>query len=101
MLFRLSVVFLLRFAERRFLGLLFQEPPRRTRLRQGAVRLPSRIEDPTPEDRVAQAPGVGLLRMSNPGTDAAPDILHGDASGLPSVTQTTQTIAEAPYVILG
>ncbi len=35
LLFRLSVVFLLRFAERRFLGSLFQEPPRRSRLRQG------------------------------------------------------------------
>ena len=31
LLFRVSVVFLLRFAERRFLGLLFQEPPRITR----------------------------------------------------------------------
>jgi hypothetical protein len=31
LLFRLVGVFLLRFAERRFCGLLFQEPPRRTR----------------------------------------------------------------------
>jgi hypothetical protein len=31
LLFRLSVVFLLRFAARRFRGLLFQEPPRTTR----------------------------------------------------------------------
>ena len=37
LLFRLSVVFLLRFAERRSSGLLFQEPPRTTR-RQGAVQ---------------------------------------------------------------
>ena len=37
LLFRLSVVFLLRFAERRFWGLLFQDPPRKTR-RQGAVQ---------------------------------------------------------------
>ena len=29
--FRLSGLFLLRFAERQFLGLLFQEPPRSTR----------------------------------------------------------------------
>jgi len=31
LLFRLVGLFLLRFAERRFSGLLFQEPPRRTR----------------------------------------------------------------------
>jgi len=37
LLFRFSVVFLLRLAARRFLGLLFQERPRRTR-RQGTVR---------------------------------------------------------------
>ena len=41
LLLRLSVVFLLRFAERRFCGLLFQEPPRRTR-RHGAVQAPGR-----------------------------------------------------------
>jgi hypothetical protein len=35
LLFRLSVVFLLRLAERRFCGLLFQEPPRTTRGRAG------------------------------------------------------------------
>ena len=32
LLFRLFGLFLLRLAERKFLGLLFQEPPRRTRL---------------------------------------------------------------------
>ena len=31
LLFRLSGLFLLRFAERQFLGLLFQDPPRSTR----------------------------------------------------------------------
>lgn len=31
LLFRLPVVFLLRLADRKFCGLLFQEPPRRTR----------------------------------------------------------------------
>ena len=35
LLLRLSGVFLLRFAERRFAGLLFQEPPRSTRFSQG------------------------------------------------------------------
>jgi hypothetical protein len=37
LLFRLSGLFLLRWAARRFCGLLFQEPPRRRR-RQGAVQ---------------------------------------------------------------
>ncbi len=32
LLFRLSALFLFRFEERRFSGLLFQEPPRITRL---------------------------------------------------------------------
>ena len=36
LLFRFSVLFLLRLAARRFRGLLFQEPPRKTR--QGAVQ---------------------------------------------------------------
>ena len=36
LLFRLVGVFLLRFAERRFCGLLFHEPPRLTRLEHGA-----------------------------------------------------------------
>ena len=35
LLFRLPVVFLLRLAARMFLGLLFQEPPRRTRRERG------------------------------------------------------------------
>jgi hypothetical protein len=36
LLFRFVGLFLFRFAERRFSGLLFQEPPRRTRKEQGA-----------------------------------------------------------------
>jgi hypothetical protein len=36
LLFRLVGLFLLRLAERSLLGLLFQEPPRRTRAEQGA-----------------------------------------------------------------
>ena len=42
LLLRLSVVFLLRFAERRFCGLLFQEPPRKTR--EGAVQGGDQVE---------------------------------------------------------
>ena len=37
LLFRFVGLFLLRFAERRFCGLLFQEPPRRTR-REGTMQ---------------------------------------------------------------
>jgi hypothetical protein len=44
LLFRLSVVFLLRLAARRFCGLLFQEPPRTTR-RQGAVQASRDVAD--------------------------------------------------------
>ena len=36
------VVFLLRFAERRFFGLLFQEPPRKTRSGEGQAPAPGR-----------------------------------------------------------
>jgi hypothetical protein len=38
LLFRFVVLFLLRLAERRFCGLLFQEPPRRTRTKRGHCR---------------------------------------------------------------
>ena len=38
LLFRFVGVFRLRLAERRFCGLLFQEPPRLTRLEQGACQ---------------------------------------------------------------
>jgi hypothetical protein len=38
LLFRFVGSFLLRFAERRFCGVLFQEPPRLTRLEQGACQ---------------------------------------------------------------
>ena len=48
LLFRLPVVFLLRFAERRFLALLFQEPPRSTR-RQGDGQAPGTGRTTRPE----------------------------------------------------
>ena len=47
LLFRLSVVFLLRFAARRFLGLLFHEPPRNTR--RGDGQAPGRNGSAPPE----------------------------------------------------
>ncbi len=80
LLFRLSGLFLLRLAERRFLGLLFQEPPRSTRLQDGTGQAPawghtghhgsSDAEGGTgglaPENRVSQTPGMGVLGMSDP-----------------------------------
>ena len=50
LLFRFPVVFLLRFADRRFPGSLFQEPPRRTRRQEdgqapGTART-TRLEKP-------------------------------------------------------
>ncbi len=49
LLFRFPVSFLLRIAERRFLGLLSQEPPRRTRLRQGDDQASERYRTIRPE----------------------------------------------------
>jgi hypothetical protein len=79
LLLRLSGSFLLRFAERRFLGLLFQEPPRLTRLREGTGQAPAwgtgtiaeeritgGIERPAAKHGVAQAPGMCVLSMRDP-----------------------------------
>ena len=52
LLFRFVVVFLLRLAERTFLGLLFQEPPRTTR-RGDRSGLPRGIKPTSAEDRLA------------------------------------------------
>ena len=51
LLLRLSGWFLLRLAERRFCGSLFQEPPRRTR-KDGAVQAPGRkkVRSPAAEE---------------------------------------------------
>ena len=65
LLFRFVGSFLLRLAERRFCGLLFQEPPRLTRLEQGACQ----GEIILPKQCSADSPGrpndiVGQLKKS-------------------------------------
>ena len=60
LLLRFPVEFLLRFAERRFLGLLFQDPPRKTRLQGGG-----------------QAPGTG--RTNRPGRSPGGAARNGHA----------------------
>ena len=102
LLFRLSAVFLLRFAERAFSGLLFQEPPRSTR-RQGAVQASGaigRIEPPAPEDRMAQAPGVGMLRMRHPGADAASTSSSRASPRASGLAGRAGGCGNAPHVVL-
>ena len=62
-LFRLSGWFLLRFAERRFLGLLFQEPPRRTR-RQGVDQAPGRAKTRGPETEDERSSATIMRRVA-------------------------------------
>ena len=100
LLFRLLVLFLLRFAERRLSGLLFQEPPRTTRGAVQASGALGRIEPAAPEDRMAQAPGIGVVGMRVPGADASIDLIHINTAGSPLIAQATQSIAEAPNIIL-
>ena len=67
LLFRLSVVFLLRLAERRFCGLLFQEPPRTPR-RQEAVpgfRAIGRIKPAASEDRAERTASKNLAKNAD------------------------------------
>ena len=63
LLFRLSGVLLLRFAERALSGWLFHEPPRNTR-RPSLARSPGKY-DPRKERR-AQALDVGVAGMADP-----------------------------------
>ena len=82
LLFRLFVVFLLRLAERRFRGSLFQEPPRTT-WRQGALQasgVVGWIKASAPEDRVAQAPRICMLSVSDPRFDVRIDFINLDCS---------------------
>lgn len=59
LLLRLVGLFLLRLAERRFLGLLFHEPPRRTRLLNDAC--PFRNPTPRSERWSARTPSLGSV----------------------------------------
>jgi len=100
LLFRLSVVFLLRLAERRFCGLLFQEPPRTTR-RQGAVQASrGRLVPPALEDRVAQPPRVGMRGVRDPCADARVDAASIYRPRPPAITQAPQSAAETMDILL-
>ena len=87
-------------AERRFLGLLFQEPPRSTR-RWGTVRPPGLVKPPAPEDRLAQAPGIGVFGVRDPGAHPCLHILALDAAAAPAVAHAPQPVAEAAHVGFG
>lgn len=63
MLFRLSGVFLLRLAERTFLGLLFQEPPRITRWSPFG---PFPAENDPRKNVLSQSPRIGVPRVPYP-----------------------------------
>ena len=100
LLFRLSVWFLLRFAERRFLGLLFQEPPRKTRKGAGQATATDRTIHRA-EDRLAQAPGAGVPGVGDPRPDTPLDVLEVYRVGAPAVTEAAQPVAEPSHVVLG
>ena len=97
LLFRLPVVFLLRFAARRFLGLLFQEPPRKTRSRESL--LPPRLEPAGAKDRAAQTPRIGVFRVRDPGSHADQHFLLRDRPVPPAITETPQPVAETADVV--
>ena len=63
LLLRLSAVFLLRLAERKFLGLLFQEPPRNTRLSSSGA---SPLKTITCKYLFAQSLGLAMLGVAYP-----------------------------------
>ena len=62
LLFRLPGSFLLRLVERRFLGLLFQEPPRSTRAGQGTGQAPREGSKTPPRKRVWRSRTVSAKR---------------------------------------
>ena len=66
LLFRLSGVFLLRYAARQFSGLLFQEPPRRTR----DVMTFAPHKHPFTAEAPDQPPAISLTGVADP-TDEA------------------------------
>ena len=77
LLFRLSGVFLLRLADRQLAGLLFQLPPRRTRVDSGPVP----HEPPLPAKPSEQPFTVGLPRVADPARQARLDVVPVDPPG--------------------
>ena len=105
LLFRFAVLFLLRLAARVFCGLLFQEPPRSTRLTGGQSgfigRGRERIEPSAFEEGMAQACRVGVPGMGDPGIYVPLDRGAVNAAHAPAIAQPAQTITEAAHIFLG
>ena len=102
---------MLRFAERKFLGVLFvalkarlrhDDPPRRKRELKGysGFRF-GRIEPAAPEDRMAQAPRVGIPGVRDPGAHTRFDIAKFGSTRSPLVAKSAQAIAEPAHGVLG
>ena len=72
LLLRLSGLFLLRFAERKFSGLLFQEPPRTTRRDRSG---PSPLEYYPGKNLFPQAHCIGLFGMTYPALHGGVDVV--------------------------
>src|SRR6202521_2674745 len=60
-----------------------------------------RIKPATPEDRVAQAPRICMLSVSDPCPHARFDITEPDRSCPPLIAEAAQAIAKASHVVLG
>jgi len=72
-------LFLLRFAERRFCGLLFQEPPRFTRLEPSGAPAPERLQ--VAQQATPQVPGVEGGEVGEAGRERGHSLLVGYRSG--------------------
>lgn len=73
LLFWLSGVLLLRFAERVLVALLLKLPPRFTRF---AAPLPGAREYETPEQLLAQTPSLAVHQVGHPGLHPAREIFQ-------------------------
>jgi hypothetical protein len=95
LLFRLSALFLLRLAERRFSGLLFQEPPRAGRL---AARSPAK--DDTREDAGAQTQGVGVQGVADPALERGLDSVQVDQSRCVGAGESMHALTKAVAIVI-
>lgn len=74
---------------------------RATHVGRGVARLTGRVEPPRPEDGLAQAPGLRVLRVSDPRTYLLFDLWSCDGAVPPAVPEASQTVAEAADVCFG
>ena len=59
------------------------------------------LEPAALEDRMAQAPRICMLCVRDPGADAGTDVAGLDSAGAPLIAKATQSVSEAPHVVLG